>query len=285
MRCCDTWPDVFGAEVSRAEENGIDATEQLAHWRRWHAYVLDRKGCRTDDDVLDAIAFDRVVAIAAARDLRARRPAALLDHFFAGHVTDRTTVAAVVDEDKVNHLGFQIREPMDMWLQGLTRWAPRLDVAVVGTKRFTSSATFQARVGAFAEMAQIWLDVGGQVVELELFDIHRACQPDRRLFDRVRAGRNTRQLIAECRTDELVALLDDDDIWHYGIHVASGVDVTRLHERFQELTAVDPNYRLRSDGVVSNRWHGSMHTKLANRAAGVEIEFLSYNVDWAAWTD
>ena len=182
----------------------------------------------------------------------------------------------MVDEDMVNHLGFQIREPMDMWLEGLIRWAPRLDVAVVGTKRFTSSATFQARVGAFAEMAQIWLDMGGQVVELELFDIHRASQPDPRLFDRVRAGRNTRQFIAECRTEELVALIDDDDIWHYGIRVASGVDVTRLHEQFQVLTAADPNYRLRSDDVVSNRWHGSMHTKLANRDAGVEIEFLSY---------
>jgi len=285
MPCCDTWPDVFGAEVNRTEEGGIDPTERLAHWRRWHAYVLDRKGCRNDEDVLDAIAFDRVVAIAAARDLRVRRPDVLLDQFFAGHTADRAEVGAVVDEDFVNHLGFQIREPMDMWLEGLIRWAPRLGVAVVGTKRFTSSATFQERVGAFAEMAQVWLDIGGQVVELELFDIHRACQPDPRLFDRVRAGRSTRQLIAECRTDELVALTHDDDIWHYGIRVASGDDVVRLHDRFHVLTAADPNYRLRSDDVVSNRWHGSMHTKLANRDAGVEIEFLSYNVDWADWTD
>jgi hypothetical protein len=263
----------------------MDATERLAHWRRWHAYVLDRKGCWTDDDVLDAIAFDRVVAMAGARDLCARRPDDLLDHFFEGHAAHRAEVGAVVDEDIVNHLGFQIREPLDMWLEGLTRWAPRLDVAVVGTKRFTSSATFQARVGAFAEMAQIWLDMGEQVVELELFDIHHVSQPDPRLFDRVRAGRDTRQLIAECGTDELVALIDDDDIWHYGIRVASGDDVTRLHKRFQVLTAADPNYRLRSDDVVSNRWHGSMHTKLANRDAGVEIEFLSYNVDWADSTD
>jgi hypothetical protein len=279
------WDVSTSGGVKRTEESGIDATERLAHWRRWHAHVLDRKGCRTDDDVLDAIAFDRVVAIAAMRDVRVRRPDALLDHFFAGHAAHRAEVGAAVDEDIVNHLGFQIREPMDMWLEGLMRWAPRLDVAVVGTKRFTSSGAFQARVGAFAEMAQIWLVMGGQVVELELFDIHRACQPDPRLFDRVRAGRNTRRLIAECRTDELVALVADDDIWHYGIRVASGVDVTRLHERFRGLTAADPKYRLRADDVVSNRWHGSMHTKLANRDAGVEIEFLSYNVDWADGTD
>ena len=150
--------------------------------------------------MLDAIAFDRVVAIAAARDLRVRRPDALLDHFFAGHAAPRAEVGAVVDEDIVNHLGFQIREPLDMWLEGLVLWAPRLDVTVVGTKRFTSSAAFQERVGAFAEMAQVWLDFGGQVVELELFDIHRACQPIHELFDRVRAGRDTRQLIAECGT-------------------------------------------------------------------------------------
>ena len=266
--------------MNRTEEGDIDVTERLAHWRRWHAYVLDRKGCRSDDDVLDAIAFDRVVAIAAARDLRARRPDDLLDHFLAGHAALRAEVDALADEDIVNHLGFQIREPLDMWLEGLSRWAPRVDVAVVGTKRFTSSATFQARVGAFAEMAQIWLDIAGQVVELELFDIHHAVQPAPGVFDRVRAGRTTRQLIAEVGSDELLALIDDDDIWHYGIRVASGDDVMRLHERFRVLADADPNYRLRSDDVVSNRWHGSVHTKLINRDAGVEIEFLSYNVDW-----
>ena len=112
-------------EVNRTE-GGIGAAARLALWRRWHSYVLDRKGCRTDDDVLDAIAFDRVVAIAAARDLRVRRPDALLDHFFAGHAAPRAEVGAVVDEDIVNHLGFQIREPLDMWLEGLVLWAPRL---------------------------------------------------------------------------------------------------------------------------------------------------------------
>jgi hypothetical protein len=259
------------------------AAERLAFWRRWHAYVLDRKGCRTDDDLLDCIAFDRVVAIAAARDLSVRRPDELLEHFFDGHAALRADVSAKVDEDIVNHLGFRIREPLDMWLEGLPRWAPRLDVGVVGTKRFTSSAAFQARVGAFAEMAQIWLDVGGQVVELELFDIHHAVHTDPAHFDRVRAGRTTRELVAECGSDELLALVHDDDIWHYGMRVASGVDVTRLHERFRALTDADPNYRLRSDDVVANRWHGSVHTKLANRDAGLEIEFLSYNVDWADW--
>ena len=53
-----------------------------------------------------------------------------------------------------------------------------------------------------------------------------------------------------------------------------------LHERFRALAATDPNYRLRSDDVVANRWHGSVHTKLASRDRGVEIEFLSYQVDW-----
>jgi hypothetical protein len=258
----------------------VDATERLAHWRRWHAYVLNCKGSRTDADVLDAIASDRVVAVAGARDLCVRRPGDLLDHFFDGHDDVRAEVDAVADEDIVNHLGFQIHEPIDVWLEGLARWAPRLDVTVIGTKRFTSSPAFQTRVGAFAEMAQIWLDVAGQVIELELFDIHRAFRADRELFDRVRAGRDTRQLIAECGSDELLALLSDDDIWHYGIRVASGVDVTRLHERFRALVEADPNYRLRSADVVANRWHGSMHTKVASRDAGVEIEFLSYEVDW-----
>ena len=152
----------------------MDAPERLAHWRRWHSYVLDRKGIYTQAAMLDAIAFDRAVAVAAARHLRGQRPDDLLDRFFEGYATLRADVGVVADEDIVNHLGFQIREPLDIWLEGLAHWAPRLDVGVVGVKRFTSSASFQHRVGAFAEMAQIWIDTGSQVVELELFDIHRA---------------------------------------------------------------------------------------------------------------
>ena len=129
-------------------------------------------------------------------------------------------------------------------------------------------------------MAQIWIDTGSQVVELELFDIHRAASADPEHFDRVRAGRDTRQLLAEAGRDELLELLAGDDIWHYGIHVVSADSVSELHERFRALAATDPDYRLRSDDVVANRWHGSVHTKLASRARGVEIEFLSYNVDW-----
>ena len=257
----------------------MDAAERLAHWRRWHAYVLDCKGGRTDIDVLDAVAFDRVVAIAGARHLRSLRPDELLDRFFDGHASLRSEVDAVVDEDRVNHLGFQIREPLDMWLEGLTHWAPRLDVTVVGTKRFTASATFQARVGAFTEMAQVWLDMDGQAVELELFDIHQPVRGDPAVVDRVRAGRDTRRLIAECGSAELLTLVNDDDIWHYGIRIASGRDVMRLHERFQVLAGADPKYRLSVADVVSNRWHGSMHTKLTDRDADIEIEFLSYNVD------
>ena len=111
------------------------------HWRRWYAYVLDFEGCRTDDDVLEAIAFDRVVAMAGVRDLCGRRPGELLDQFFGGHAAFRAAVDAVADEDIVNHPGFQIREPMDVWLEGLARWAPRLDVAVGRGRTSTCART------------------------------------------------------------------------------------------------------------------------------------------------
>ena len=79
---------------------------------------------------------------------------------------------------------------------------------VVGVKRFTSSANFQDRVGAFAEMAQVWIDSGAQIVELELFDIHRAVSAEPERFDRVRTGRDTRRLLAEAGRDELFDLLE-----------------------------------------------------------------------------
>ena len=203
----------------------------------------------------------------------------MLDRFFDGHTALRAEVGAAADEEVVNHLGFQIREPLDVWMEGLARWTPRLEVVVVGTKRFTSSATFQAHVGAFAEMAQIWLEFDGQVVELELFDIHREFRPNGGVRSGS-SGRNTRQLLDECGSGDLFALVGRRR--HLALRHPRGVRWRRgaaTRAVSQPWQTADPNYRLRSNEVVANVARLDAH-EAGQCRRWLEIEFLSYRVDW-----
>jgi hypothetical protein len=239
--------------------------ERREFWRRWHSYVLARKGVDDDGALRAAIRDDRVVALAVARTLLSRLTTrALLNEFFLDRADVRDDVVAVADEDLVNHIGFQVREPLDVFLEGVAHRAPRLDLDVVGAKRFTASESFREQVGAFAEMAQIWVRRGDLTVELELFDIHRP---------------NPRGTAARQR-DGLRSLLAADDIWHYGVRITDEAAVEALHERFLLVTRDDARFRLRSDRPIANPWHGSVHTKLINLELELEVEFLTYQVGW-----
>ena len=257
--------------------------ERLECWRRWHSYVLDCKGVADDAALRAAISHDRVIALAATRTLlTGLTTRTLLREFFADRADVHDDVAAVVDEELVNHIGFQVREPLDVFLEGLAHWAPRLGLDVVGAKRFTASEAFRQRVGAFAEMAQIWLHVDDMTVELELFDIHRPIPVGTGRLEHLDITDGTRALLAAAQPHVLRSVLADDDIWHYGVRITDEAAVERLHERFRVVTGDDARFRLRTDQTVANAWHGSVHTKLTNLELQIEVEFLTYQVDWQA---
>ena len=208
----------------------------------------------------------------------------LLSDFFADRSDLHDSVVAIADEQLVNHIGFQIREPLDVWLEGLAVWAPRLELDVVGVKRFPASQAFRERVGAFAEMAQIWIRQDDVTVELELFDIHRPNPAGTGQIGHVGSTDDTRALLAAAVPEVLRSVVADDEIWHYGVRITTEAAVEQLHEQFRLLVSDDERFRLRSERTVANVWHGSVHTKLTNLELATEIEFLTYQVDWPART-
>ena len=118
--------------------------ERHGLWQRRHAYVLACKGVEGEEGLRprSAAMYCRPSAVAktlfdglTSRDL--------VCELFDDQVALRDDVLAVVDEDAVNHLGFQIHEPLDLWLEGLPRWAPRFECEIVGVKRFTASEAFR----------------------------------------------------------------------------------------------------------------------------------------------
>jgi hypothetical protein len=260
-----------------------DAAERLAFWQRWHAHVLGCKAVADPAALRAAIQHDRVVALAAARTLLSGLTTrVLLLDFFADHRDLHDDIVAVADERLVNHIGFQIREPLDVWLEGLAQWVPRLELEVVGVKRFTASSAFRVQVGAFAEMAQIWIRQDVMTVELELFDIHRPNPARTGQLGHLGSINDTRALLAAALPDVLRSVVADDEIWHYGVRITTADAVEQLHERFRLLVRQDQRFRLRSERTIANAWHGSVHTKLINLELDTEIEFLTYHVDWPA---
>jgi len=130
-------------------------------------------------------------------------------------------------------------------------------------------------------MAQVWIRRDGLVIELELFDLHRP-NPAIPTIDGSDSQGGTRRRLADASSDVLRQALQGDDIWHFGLRVVDEAAVEHLHGRFLELVERDDRFRLRTGQTVANPWHGSVHTKLTNLEAEIEVEFLTYRVDWKA---
>lgn len=257
-----------------------DWIERFAFWQTWHSYVLECKGVGSEVKLRGAINHDRIVASSSASTLFGGLTSrSVVGDLFADQLAMRDEVISVVDEGAVNHLGFQIHEPLDVWLEGLALWAPRLECEVVGVKRFTASEAFRSRVGCFVEMAQVWLRRDDVVIELELFDVHRP-NPTIPSLEGVTPNDGTWKSLSDASADVLRSALEGDDIWHYGVRITNETAVEHLHERFLALVDRDGRFRLRTEQTVANRWHGSVHTKLTNLELDTEIEFLTYRVDW-----
>lgn len=217
-----------------------------------------------------------MTSIMAARELTSVRQQALMEEFFSGELFVAEAVLATADGVDVSHIGFSIAEPLDIYLEGVPIWADRLGANVVGTKRIPASEHFQSRVGAFVEMAQVWLGYRGRELELEVFDIH--CPPDIGSVA-LSSRRAVMSEMSALDSDMLRSRLAGDDIWHYGVTLASAGLVRDLHERLVELASRSDRYSLRNKTVVTNLDHGSVHTKIFNHDLALEIEFLSYAID------
>ena len=223
-----------------------------------------------------AIGSDLITSIMAARELTTIGQRALMEEFFAGEPIVVEAVLDATDGVDVAHIGFRIAEPLDIYLEGVPIWADRLGADVVGIKRIPASDHFQGRVGAFVEMAQVWLAYRGREIELEVFDIHR---PSDITFDAFSARGSDLSLVSAQDRDMLLLRLARDDIWHYGVTLASAGLVRDLHERLLALANRSDRYSLRNTTVVTNLDHGSVHTKVSNHDLALEIEFLSYAID------
>lgn len=268
-----------------------------------HVRVLESKGIVGKQLLLRGVRKDFTRIRHALLEVSSRSPESLLRSFFADEPGIRRLVGDAVQDKHINHLGFEVHEPLDLIIYGFQHWIERgrelegMDVQLISSHRFTASRELQQRVNAYSEILRLSLSVEGQELMLELFDIHRpmplmecdrckhssvcsAREAEEPTFSSLRLKREEHtqgpwcQLIDRVMGDSLRPVFRHDPIWHYALQVQSEAQVQSLHELFRGLCMRNAEYSMPYAGVVSNHQDRSLHTKLVNRRIHLELEVV-----------
>lgn len=261
---------------------------RVAKLLKRHHYACVKKGIDSQAALLQVVRLDLVKAFFVLYEIYRRTAVDVIQEFFAEQPEIVPQVLPYLDQTQLHHLGFEVHEPHDLILSGFYRWLPRfsrwldLPLQVKGSLRFPSSTAFQERVGAYTEMMQIWVGLAERELLIEMFDIFR---PRANPWYSFKQTLHFNTWPAWCRAFQagehqvrLASLLAGDEIWHYGIHLIDPAAVESLHNRLIQFTDQHQAFRLAYEQPVYNPRDTSLHTKIRNEKAGMEIEFLTQNL-------
>lgn len=236
--------------------------------------------CRDYEKILHALVELKTVQL----------PHLLTDTFFSHTPTVAEDILSKVINSKLNHIGFEIIEPIDLVLHGIVYWVEHLnknlDLSIEVKKylRFPASQNFQRRVNAATEILCIWLQVEDQVLMLEFFDIARSHEhlpadkngvfyhmtPEKLLLD---------NHPAENHKHAMQALFGNDSIWHYSVGLATREHVDSLHEQLGLLAQHHAQYQMAYSVPIENKNDGTYHTKIINLEYHLELELCHISVN------
>ena len=252
---------------------------------RSHTELLARKNIHSRLELFRIIRLDLDKLTHALTELKLNCALEVLQDFF-GDSADCHAIGRRLTGSQIGHVGFEIHEPLSLVLHGLQHWieqSKRLvgaNMQIRDYMRFPASLAFQKRVAAPAEIMRLWLDVEGQVLMLELFDIHRPAnpvtaespKPTHRNFHSLFRPEGT----AASPPRGLSRLFAGDEIWHYAFHVGLPEDVRELHTELQRLASVQSGYFLPYAEPVHNEHDRSFHTKIVrHEGVRLELEFVT----------
>lgn len=275
---------------SEAHDYIFSVSSQYEELLRAHRELLGRKNIWVKQDLIQAIMLDLDKLTHALMELQDSRASDILQQFFAASSMNLEGIDDRLHEPYVNHVGFEIYEPLDLVLYGIQHWIDQsrkkigASIEIQHSLRFRASIAFQQRVGAFTEIMRIRLLVNDRVLMLELFDIYRPLEEHIRKGSHKLTHRNFQGLFRPedappGHEQRLARLFAADPIWHYAFHVKRPQDVIDLHEQVQTLAANSPKFRVPYANPIHNKGDGSLHTKVISDAtpgfARSELEFVT----------
>ena len=258
-------------------------TDDLLHS---HGELRAKKNIARKRELIRVIKLDLDKLTHALVEVKDNSALEVLSRFCAGSSVDPASVLARLAGPGLYHVGFEIHEPLDLVLRGIQHWIDHSvrnlgkSMRIHDYHRFPASQAFQQRVGAETEIMRIWLEVGGRVLMLELFDIHRPVGPvlaaapasTHRNFHGLFQSGGPRSPHA----GRLRRLFADDAIWHYALFVDGPANVEALHAQWQEVAAGDVSFRMPYAAPVHNAHDRSFHTKVVRLGQErLELEFVT----------
>ncbi len=246
-----------------------------------HSTALSAKHITTPAELLNIMYFDFEKVLHALVEKQLVNVDQLLEVFFIDHPESVPEILSNISDRELNHIGFEICEPLDVVAVNLEQWLAKIGVILGKTitlrkqLRFPASATFCQRVGAVTEILCLWLSVDKQPVKLELFDIARPIHVVFPSDENVLTALQGLQQDAKQHRLAINYLFQNDRIWHYSINVENRQTVVQLHENFKQLVAEQPHYKLAYTAPIKNSYDHSFHTKIINLSLGLELEFIN----------
>lgn len=264
--------------------NGYAAMQQVsvADLLTIHAGALAAKQINSGDDLLTALCCDFEKVLHALLEMQSVNVDQVLEDFFSDHPESVPDILSNITDHELNHVGFEICEPLDIVEAVLENWLTQLSL-VLGKSvtlkrelRFPASDAFRQRVGAVTDILCLWLTVDEQVVMLELFDIAHSVTAVLPSGDNPLMRVQTQTDLMRHRL-AMNYLFHNDKIWHYSINVATRTIVLQLHEVFAALMIEQKHYKLAYPAPIQNQYDQSFHTKIINSIRGLELEFVTHH--------
>jgi hypothetical protein len=266
----------------------IPPSEPSLHalWQRYEAQ-LAVKHIHSEPDLYYSLCCDYAKMLHGLMEIQSLDVDRVLSDFFADHASSIPPILANVEDHRLNHLGFEVYVPLDLWLHQMDEWTSRLSrslgqpIHLDKAIRFPSSQALQKRVNASVEILCLWIRVGERVLMVELFDIARSVKAvlphdDGQIHRYDSEILLTGEQVFGRHQQAMTHLFENDAIWHYAIHVENRQTVLQLHEEFRLLSAEQPRYHLAYETPVHNRHDGSFHTKIINLIKSLELEFATH---------
>jgi len=235
-----------------------------------HQDMLDVKNIRTEEELARIVQADLDKIVWAVSELKNMTAPQLLTEFFG---EDEIFLPGVGNR-ALNHIGFEICEPLDLLLYDFGRRFGNPRTKIWKMLRFPASPQFQERAGAYVEIMRIWLKINACELMLELFDMHRPIDvsvlapPSGGVLD-------SHDLSGPADRRFPASLLAHDEIWHYAVYVDRTEYVSELHECLRSLARENSGYVLPFPTIVHNRHDGSFYTKIINSEKRLELEFVT----------
>ncbi len=274
---------------SKAQDYINEISSQYDELLRTHRESLARKSIHRKQDLIKVIKLDLDKLTHALLEVQETQAKDILEDFFADTDMDLEQFDLRLQAPYINHVGFEIHEPLDLVLFGIQHWIEQsriklgAEIQIQGSLRFPASQAFQQRVGAYTEILRIRLLVNGRVLMLELFDIQHSLSGLLRAGSHRMTHRNFDGLFRQeeflpGHRERLAQLFASDQIWHYAFHVKRPEDVMVLHDQIQSLAARAPWLRVAYAQPVHNPHDRSLHTKVISQGADrarSEVEFVT----------